>query len=396
VLRPTTAGGPPLGSIALVHGLRSFFSRLVIRSSDVMRLLDTLLVFAITTILIVRTQLWLTNYPQLGGHGLHIAHLLWGGLLMLLALVVLLSSISHAARQVAAVVGGIGLGFFIDELGKFVTADNNYFFKPTAAIIYIFFVVLFLVTRHIGRGGRLSQREYLVNAIEALKAASLGALDDAGRTRALGYLDHADQSNPLVGELRPVLASAAVVPARGDPVGLWGRRVRAWFRRLVERPWFTKAAVAVFAVWAVASIVQIVALLVFATAGLSRAEVFRAGKRITNNPLGDDDLNLIQFADLTASIVAVCLVVAGLWLMLQGSRARGLAMLERALLVSIFFTQVFAFVYSQFFAVFGLFVDLLLFVAVRTMLTDELAKQRSRLDASGAVRAAAPAPNSGA
>ena len=26
----------------------------------------------------VSTSAWLTNYPQLGGRGLHIAHLLWG------------------------------------------------------------------------------------------------------------------------------------------------------------------------------------------------------------------------------------------------------------------------------------------------------------------------------
>jgi hypothetical protein len=89
------------------------------------RLLDTMLVCAVATILIVRTQLWLTNYPQLGGRGLHIAHLLWGGLLMLVALVILLGFVSPSARQVAAVVGGVGLGLFTDELGKFVTADTT-------------------------------------------------------------------------------------------------------------------------------------------------------------------------------------------------------------------------------------------------------------------------------
>ena len=57
---------------------------------------------------------------------------------MVVALVILLGLVSPAARQVAAVVGGVGLGLFIDELGEFVTADNNYFFKPTAAIIYCF------------------------------------------------------------------------------------------------------------------------------------------------------------------------------------------------------------------------------------------------------------------
>jgi hypothetical protein len=44
------------------------------------------LISRIATVLVIRTELWLTNYPQLGGSGLHIAHLLWGALLMLLAI----------------------------------------------------------------------------------------------------------------------------------------------------------------------------------------------------------------------------------------------------------------------------------------------------------------------
>ena len=55
-------------------------------------------------------------------------------------------------------------------------------------------------------------------------------------------------------------------------------------------------------------------------------------------------------------------------------------MFERAVLVSIFFTQVFAFVYSQFAAVFGLFFDLILFVAVRATLSRELELEDLRSD----------------
>src|SRR6266511_699235 len=144
-------------------------------------LLDTVLVCAVGTILLIRTELWLTNYPQLGGHGLHIAHLLWGGLAMLIAIGILVSFLGPFARQVGAVLGGLGLGFFIDELGKFVTSDNNYFYKPTAAIIYIFFIVFFLIARALQRRRELTPREYLVNALELAKD---GAVRDMGRRGA--------------------------------------------------------------------------------------------------------------------------------------------------------------------------------------------------------------------
>ena len=124
--------------LAKVFGTR--FSQRWTRAYDIGPLLETVIICAVGTILLIRTQLWLTNYPQLGGHGLHIAHLLWGGLGMLIAIVLLVAFLNPIARRVGAILGGIGLGFFIDELGKFLTSDNNYFFKPTAAIIYIFFI----------------------------------------------------------------------------------------------------------------------------------------------------------------------------------------------------------------------------------------------------------------
>lgn len=359
------------------------------------RLLDTVLVCAVSTILIVRTQLWLTNYPQLGGRGLHIAHLLWGGLFMLIALIILLAFVGGAERQVAAIAGGIGLGLFIDELGKFITADNNYFFKPTAAIIYCFFVIFFLVIRQLDRRGRYSAREYLVNAVEMVKEAALHTMDEAGRRKALALLSRADRSDPLVPELRRILESVPTRPTRPPSAAARaGRRLRGWFFAVVDRPWFAAAVGAFFAVWAVASLVQIVALVVFATAGLGSPEVFRLGADITNDPLGDGERTFIQVANLVASVVATGFVLVGLDRLGKGRRAGAFAMFERALLVSIFFTQVFAFVHSQFAAVFGLAVDLLLFIAVRTILGREL--EQEAWPPAGAERAESQAARAGA
>ena len=67
--------------------------RHLVRSADA-DLLDTFLVSAVATLLIIRIFLEATGYPQLGGNGLHIAHVLWGGLGMLVAM------ITHSDRWV--------------------------------------------------------------------------------------------------------------------------------------------------------------------------------------------------------------------------------------------------------------------------------------------------------
>ena len=98
-----------------------------VRNVEIGDLQDTFLVSAVVMILVIRLQLWATNYPQLGGGKLHIAHLLWGGVFMVIALGILLSFLGASLRVPAAVIGGVGFGFFIDEVGKFISNDVNYF-----------------------------------------------------------------------------------------------------------------------------------------------------------------------------------------------------------------------------------------------------------------------------
>src|ERR1043166_8768757 len=137
-------------------------------------LVDTFLVTAVLTVLALRVYLAAANYPQLGGNGLHVAHVLWGGLLMAIAMTILLSVLTPESQLVAAAIGGAGFGMFIDELGKFLTSDNNYFFKPTAALIYAVFVLFFMTARELRRYRTLTPRENLVNAVEASKELALG------------------------------------------------------------------------------------------------------------------------------------------------------------------------------------------------------------------------------
>src|SRR4051812_23893575 len=149
---------------------------------------ETLIIAGVATVLVIRTDLWLTNYPQLGGHGLHIAHLLYGGALMVTALAFLLTLLGRRVRWIGAIIGGIGFGFFIDELGKFITADNNYFFRPAAGIIYLVFIVLFLGSRAYQRRRGLNEAERVRNAFELIAEASIGPWQAGSRARALTML----------------------------------------------------------------------------------------------------------------------------------------------------------------------------------------------------------------
>ncbi len=143
----------------------------LIRNSDAGELLELFLVAAVCAVLGIRAFLAAAGYPQIGGSGLHIAHMLWGGGFMMIALILLFSFLSRSLDRVAAVSGGVGFGAFIDELGKFITSDNDYFYAPTIGLIYVIFISIFLVLRTVRRARVLQPGDALANALNQIQGS---------------------------------------------------------------------------------------------------------------------------------------------------------------------------------------------------------------------------------
>jgi hypothetical protein len=329
---------------------------------------DTVLVCAVATILVIRLQLWITNYPQLGGGRLHIAHLLWGGLLMLIAVGLLLSYHGPRVRRTGAIFGGVGFGFFVDELGKFITSDNDYFFKPAAGVIYVVFVALFFLTRWLRRRGELTPREALVNAADLLGEAALHDLDAREQQRALELLDRADQTDPLVAPLRRLLSEVQCLPVRPPGrVARAARRIRGHYYRVIEKRWFPRALRILFLVLGLFSVLQVLGL-VFNVVVVADGGNATISLREALDSFGH--VSLYGWLNVASALLGAVLLWIGI-VRLGESRLSGYMWIERSLLVSICLTQVFVFVQSQFTAVFGLAVEVVLLVTVRSMIRAE-------------------------
>lgn len=130
-------------------------------------LLITLLSFAVS-VAGTRLLLELTGYPQLGGGELHIAHVLWGGLLLFTSALVMLILANRWAFFLGAVLAGLGVGLFIDEVGKFITQANDYFYPAAAPIIYAFFLLTVLVYLQIRRPTTYDSRAELYRTLSGM------------------------------------------------------------------------------------------------------------------------------------------------------------------------------------------------------------------------------------
>ena len=190
---------------------------------------EAFVMIAIATILLTRLYLRLTGYPQIGGGDLHIAHALWGGALMMLALLTGWMALGFGARLLTVVMGGIGFGLFLDEVGKFVTKDNDYFYGPSAEIMYVLVCLILVGARLIRVVRPLSAHECLASAAAIAADGVARGLPDHRRQIGLRLVEQARTGGAPVDETDHV--HALLLSARQASDRLY--RLQRWAPRLI-------------------------------------------------------------------------------------------------------------------------------------------------------------------
>lgn len=319
-------------------------------------LIMTIVSFAMTVI-VVRVFLQLTGYPQVGDSTFHIAHLLWGGLLLFAALVIMLVWANHWVLWAASLSGGIGVGLFIDEVGKFITQDNDYFFPLAFPIIYAFLLICVWLYLRVRRTRAEDARSLLYHALEDLKQVLDHDLDPFERRQLVNNLNAAMTKTQNPNEQR--LAKALLDFARAEDMRLAlqpNAIERTWdWTKFIAARWPSRRAfkwllIAGFAWAAVTSLFEIGALWAILGGAFQNtalpAFVIQSGK--SQYELNSPTLLVIH----ASSILITGLMCAAAALMLLARRERrGLRLGSLAMILSLTVVSLLTFYFSQLYAV---------------------------------------------
>lgn len=318
---------------------------------------ETLFLSAVISILLIRFYLHLTGYPEIAAGGVHVAHVVWGGFLMLIAVIMLLAFFGNSVKKLSAILGGIGFGAFIDELGKFITQDNNYFFEPTVALIYVIFVLLFLTLRNIQRARGFSKDEYLANAFDLVRDVVLNKINLGGSSQALKILDKCDPGNAAVISLKKIVEELGPVSARERSFVDRIEQVMHNFYKNVVTDGFLR-----------------VALLFFL--GYLFFNVYRSWDFVGSYLEGfGDNFSYIEVGQFASAVAAAAIGIYGIIKILE-SRLLGFRIFRDSVLISIFLTQFFDFYSNQFGALVSLSINLVVFLLIEYAIFQEQSRPR--------------------
>jgi hypothetical protein len=333
-------------------------------------LLIMLLSFAAAVIL-TRIYLQLTGFPQIGGGELHIAHMLWGGLLLFASTILMLTLANSWALSLSAILSGAGVGLFIDEVGKFITKTNDYFYPAAAPIIYAFFLLTVMLYLQIRRRESRDARSELYHAFENLGEAVDDDLDvyetaniQVRLERVVAAKDDYPDQALLAQALLDLLQSNQITLVEHQPTR-WekiAKSIKVFEDKYFKQPVHKIILVIGLGVFGVGSLIALapVVLAIAAPNYLEQISQEIIATDLINNPAG-----LIWFATrLTLQgMVGLLLLGAALFLLI-GRDQRGIALGYFGLLLYLLTVNLLVLYFDQFTTIIVTLIQFALFIGI--------------------------------
>lgn len=323
------------------------------------------------TVILVRVLLELSGYPQIGDSTFHVAHMLWGGLLLMLTLVLLLTVANHWAYWAAAIGGGIGVGLFVDEVGKFITQSNDYFFPLAVPIIYAVMVIYVWFYLRVRRTEARDTRTLLYHALEDMKQVLDNDLDPFEHGELVAELNQVRARAQDPNELALAESLLNYVQAKtfqlATSPNFFERgidRVKTVLAKYPPRRPFKAMIVIGFGIFGIGALLKLVTLFTVATGGIAAVQaafgrfVIISGKSeyVVSNPA-------LLMAQSILVVLTGLLAAAASLLMLRGRERLGLRFGTLGLAFALSIVNLITFYFSQLYALVEVMAQLALLMA---------------------------------
>jgi len=263
----------------------------------------------------------------------------------------------------------MGWGLFIDEVGKYITKDNDYWFQPAIIIIYISFVILYLVYRYLENNQPQDTKTLLYTAISKLEDAVENELDESEKRETIKNLEKVikkgkDQNiKNLAKELKLFFEKQEIKKINEN----------SWWRILIAKTGYysynkffktrlvTYGLVVYASIWAIDKIQETIRILI-------NPQKMQMLQKISDNYdlISKSDFYMMAGKIFFDSVTAIFFIM-GIFFMTTKRKFKGLRFFQMGLIVAIFLSSVFKLYFEQFSEIWILATSIILFLVISKM-----------------------------
>lgn len=346
-----------------------------IKRENASDLVMTMMSWALVTVLGTRFYLQLRGWPTISFGEWHIAHVLWGGLLMIIAMMAVISTYGQKMLRIATVVFGVGWGLFIDEIGKYLTKDNDYWFQPAIIFIYISFVGLFLIYRYLDKHEKKDTKSNIYSVLAQLESVAEGELTKKQKIKILSKIDEAakTETDPktiyFIKELRGFIKRSKTI--KKEKTEIW-TSILNFVNQFSYKKIFKKKLVMIGLI--IYSGIYAIDKIIDAYKILTNPDKLELIKQFyyTYDFFSKTDIYMIVLKIIFDVIVSV-LFILGLLTIANKKMQKGLRYYQWALLIIIFLSSVFKFYFEQFGGVIELAASILVYNGIIRLRKEKIA-----------------------